>query len=65
MPWVSGEPPRDGKEYVCSTPSYTGPVFLRWFKYNGVSAFRDWDNDSHTVTKWHPLDRLEKEGIKQ
>ncbi len=57
MPWISGEPPKDGKDYVCESPSHVGPVFLRWIEYNGLSAWHDWDIDSHlTVTRWHPLD---------
>lgn len=56
MPWIDGEPPKDGKEYVCLTPSYKGPVFLCWCP-RSKAAFRDWDGDSyHDVTKWHPLD---------
>ena len=57
MPWLDGEPPKDGKDYVCRTPSFHGPIILRWFKYNGTAAFRDWDTDAYTdVVKWHPLD---------
>lgn len=56
MPWLDGEPPRDGKPYVCETPSHDGPLFLRWFKYNGLEAWRDWDAAPHTdVKRWHPL----------
>jgi len=56
MPWIDGDPPKDGNEYVCESPSYSEPLFLSWFKYNGLEAWRDWDNDSHQVTRWHPLD---------
>jgi hypothetical protein len=57
MAWIDGEPPKDGKAYVCETPSHDGPLFLRWFKYNGAEMWRDWDADSHLeVTRWHPLD---------
>jgi hypothetical protein len=57
MPWLDGEPPRDGKSYVCETPSHDGPLFLRWFKYNGLEAWRDWDADPYTdVKRWHPLE---------
>ena len=57
MPWIDGEPPKDGKDYVCLTPSFQGPIILRWFKYNGLAAFHDWDADSYQdVAKWHPLD---------
>lgn len=57
MPWIDGEPPKDGKDYVCISAEWVGPIILRWFKYNGKAAWRDWDTDSHlTVTRWHPLD---------
>lgn len=57
MPWVDGEPPRDGQSYVCETPSHPEPLFLRWFKYNGLYAWRDWDADDHTTpTRWHPIE---------
>lgn len=23
------------------------PIVLRWFKYNGIEAWRDWDGDAH------------------
>lgn len=57
MPWLDGEPPRDGKPHVCETPSHDGPLILRWFKYNGLEAWRDWDNDAYTdVRRWHPIE---------
>ena len=31
------------------------PIILRWYKYNGLAAWRDWDNDPLTPTHWHPL----------
>jgi hypothetical protein len=31
------------------------PILLRWFKYNGLEAWRDWDNDPHFPTHWMPL----------
>jgi hypothetical protein len=32
----------------------TSPIILRWFKYNGKEAWRDWDGDPHFPT--HYLD---------
>jgi hypothetical protein len=31
------------------------PIILRWFQYNGVEAWRDWDADLHFPTCWMPL----------
>ncbi len=57
MGWITGEPPRNGRQYVCESPDHAGPLFLRWVKYNGLAAWRDWDNDAHSaVLRWHPLD---------
>ncbi len=30
-------------------------VILRWYKYNGQAAWRDWDGDPHTPSHWMPL----------
>ncbi|MEL7471199.1 MAG: hypothetical protein AAFN27_22285 [Pseudomonadota bacterium] len=60
MPWHDGEPPKDGREYVAEAPTYDGLLVVRWVKYNGIPAFRDWDMDDHPrITRWHDLDRLE------
>ena len=57
MPWVDGEPPKDGRPYVCETPSFSEPLFLAWTRMNGLAAWRDWDCDTYSdVTRWHPLD---------
>ena len=31
---------------------------LRWFKYNGREAWRDWDGDPHEPTHWLPVPPL-------
>ena len=57
MPWVDGEPPKDGEEYVVETINYRGPLVVKWYKYNGVYAYRDWDTDYYdTITRWHDLE---------
>ena len=57
MPWHEGAPPKDGTDYVCETTEYDGIIILRWFKYNGLGAFRDWDGDPYiSVTRWHDLE---------
>ena len=60
MPWHDGEPPKDGREYVVESVNCLGPVVVRWFKYNGTEAFRDWDNEDHDrIRRWHDLDGAE------
>jgi hypothetical protein len=46
--------PRDKQILACS-PDHKGPLILRWFKYNGLAAWRDWDNDAHQPTHWRHL----------
>ena len=56
MPWHKGAPPKDGNDYVCRTPEYDGIIILRWYKYNGLEAFRDWDTDIYKqIDRWHDL----------
>lgn len=51
-------------EIVALSPAYVrkdgkpAPIILRWFTYNGTAAWRDWDNDPHFPTHWHPLAAL-------
>lgn len=53
---------RDGvREILGISPAHIGKdgkpssLILRWFKYNGLEAWRDWDNDPHFPTHWQPL----------
>jgi|DEB0MinimDraft_3_1074331.scaffolds.fasta_scaffold68196_3 hypothetical protein len=56
MPWHKGEPPKDGKDYVVESINYDGPLIVRWYRYNGLAAFRDWDQDIHDrIVRWHDL----------
>jgi hypothetical protein len=60
VPWHEGPPPKDGGQYVVNSPAYDGPVVVQWLHYDGQSAFRDWDLDTHTeITRWHDLDKKE------
>lgn len=53
---------KDGKrEIVALAPEWDHgqrPIILRWFKYNGLEAWRDWDGDALDPTHWHPLAAL-------
>jgi len=35
----------------------TIPLVLRWFKYNGIEAWRDADGGSHIPTRWLLIDK--------
>lgn len=70
LPWSMPEPlgwqdiataPKDGTDIVCLSPTYHDghmPIVLRWYKYNGLAAYRDWDADPHQPTFWHTLPPL-------
>lgn len=48
----------DDNEIVALSPAHCDgkrPIVLRWFKYNGLAAWRDWDADPHWPTHWMPL----------
>lgn len=58
--------PKDGTEIVALSAAQVGhhlgsyangpaPIVLRWFKYNGLEAWRDWDADPHWPKWWLPL----------
>lgn len=58
--WQTMETARniDGNEILALSPDHGDgrrPIILRWFKYNGTAAWRDWDNDAHQPTLWMPL----------
>jgi hypothetical protein len=56
--WQSIETASKDAEILALSPAYDGPVVLRWFKYNGKEAWRDWDNDPHWPTHWLPLPEM-------
>jgi hypothetical protein len=43
---LAAVPTQEGGKYV---------LILRWFKYNGLEAWRDQDGDPHKPTHWQPL----------
>lgn len=48
--------PKDGTSIVINTNAHDdGIVIARWYRYNGLEAFRDWDADPHTPTHWMPI----------
>jgi len=49
--------PKD-REIVALSPGWEhgkSPVMLKWYKYNGAEAWRDYDGDAHNPTHWQPL----------
>jgi len=54
--------PKDGTSILIATNADAdGVVIARWFKYNGLAAFRDGDADPHSPTHWMPLPNPPKE----
>ncbi|MFK5596487.1 hypothetical protein ACFZ8E_05715 [Methylobacterium sp. HMF5984] len=47
--------PKDGTEVPCLAPEYDGPVMLKFYKHNGLEAWRDWDQDIYEPTRWFKL----------
>lgn len=50
-----GTAPKDGREIPCLSPQSSIPVMLKFYQYNGLSAWRDQDQDIHYPTHWFPL----------
>lgn len=53
--------PKD-KQILAYSRDHVGPLILSWFKYSGVEAWRDWDNDAQRPTCWRLLPESPEEG---
>jgi len=52
--------PRDGTDilgYSVEDDDWELPIILRWFKDNGLHAWRDWDADPQKPTHFMPLSK--------
>lgn len=48
--------PKDGTPIIAHTNEYAEPLIVRFYKYNGLAAWRDWDQDVYNnITHWMPL----------
>lgn len=48
--------PKDNTPILVPTNAHSdGIVIVRWYTYNGLAAWRDWDEDVHFPTHWMPL----------
>jgi hypothetical protein len=48
--------PKDNTPILVPTNAHSdGIVIVRWYTYNRLAAWRDWDEDVHFPTHWMPL----------
>jgi hypothetical protein len=55
LPIEEYDPATHGEEILAFLPPVYGWVVLKYFKCNGVAAWRDWDCDPHYPTHFMPL----------
>ena len=56
--WQTMDSANKDKDILALSKDYCDgkrPLILRWFKYNGLSAWRDWDADPHEPMCWAPI----------